>query len=252
MSNKVFINGARIISEVINLIPKKNENFRILTYHSIGDNVPLDKNGIYNLDKNKFYDQMKYLYDYKIPVSPLYDNKNLSITFDDGFLNNLTTALPILDKFNFPFTIFITPSFINNNINNLYLNKEQLKEISNNKNVSIGAHGFTHRHLGNLNFDQAVDEISNSKKWLEDLIGKEISLFSYPFGNYKIETIKILKDNSFLSACTVNFGTNYNSHDKFELNRTDIFSFDNIRDFKLKINGSWDWIKFRTKRHKVQ
>ena len=227
-------------------------NFRILTYHSIGDSVPLDKSGIYNLDKNKFYDQMKYLYDYKIPISPLSDYKNLSITFDDGFLNNLTTALPILDKFNFPFTIFVTPYFINNNLNNLYFNKGQLKELSKYKNVTIGAHGFTHRHLGNLNFHQAFDEISNSKKWIEDLISKEITLFSYPFGSYKNETIDILKDNSFLSACTVNFGTNYNAHEKFELNRTDIFSFDNIRDFKLKLNGSWDWIKFRTKRHKIE
>ena len=50
----------------------KNKNiFRILTYHSIGDDVPEDVNGLYNLSEDKFYKQMKYLYDNNYNVCSL-------------------------------------------------------------------------------------------------------------------------------------------------------------------------------------
>ena len=248
MKSPFFVNAGRVISEFSNIFPIKKNNFRILTYHSIGDHVPLDKMGIYNLTKNKFYTQMKYLHDNNIKISPLSEFSNLSITFDDGFLNNYLTAFPILNNFNFPFTIFITPKFIDNY---LYLNRSQLKELSTFPNVTIGAHGFTHRHLGHLNYKETYEELINSKKWIENLIGKEVNHFSYPFGSYNNDTMTLLRENNYLSSCTVNFGTNYDKCNLYELKRTDIFSFDTLRDFKLKINGAWDWIEFRTKRHKT-
>jgi peptidoglycan/xylan/chitin deacetylase (PgdA/CDA1 family) len=246
------LNSARIFSEFVNIAKfTDNNNFRILTYHSIGDNVPLDIRGLYNLNKNSFYNQIKYLHDNNYVVSPLSDFHNFSITFDDGFLNNLKIAMPILDKFDFPFTVFVTPYFIENNLNNLYLNREQLKELSLNKNVTIGAHGYNHKHLGLMNKSEVFKEVRDSKKWIEDLISKEVKHFSYPFGSYNQDSIKTLKDNLFSSACTVNFGSNNFESNLFELKRTDILSTDNLRDFKLKINGAWDWIEFRTKRHKL-
>ena len=251
MNNKILLNSARIYSEIYNIFPKSKENkFRILTYHSIGNDVPLDKKGIYNLSKDKFIEQMKLLHCNNIMVSTLDDFCNLSITFDDGFLNNYTVALPILEKYKFPFTIFITPKFIKNNLNNLYLNKIQLRDLASNKLATIGAHGFTHNHLGLMNREESFNEICDSKKWLEDIIGKEIIHFSYPFGSYNDETISLLKENNYKTSCTVNFGINCNNQNKFELKRTDIFSFDTLRDFNLKINGGWDWLEFRTKRHK--
>ena len=66
MKSPFFVNAGRVISEFSNIFPIKKNNFRILTYHSIGDHVPLDKMGIYNLTKNKFYTQMKYLHDNNI------------------------------------------------------------------------------------------------------------------------------------------------------------------------------------------
>ena len=252
MINLGAINAGRLLSEGFNLMPNSTEDrFRILTYHSIGDNVPLDNKGIYNLKENKFYDQMSFLKDSRNKISHLGDFNNLSITFDDGFLNNLSVALPILDKFGFPFTVFITPDFIENNCNNLYLNRSQLLELASYKNVTIGAHGFSHKHLGLLNRDSAIREISDSKKWLEDIISKEVIHFSYPFGSYSDETVSLLKKYLYQTACTVNFGSNFNGCCLFELNRTDIFSFDTLRDFKLKISGAWDWLEFRTKRHKI-
>jgi peptidoglycan/xylan/chitin deacetylase (PgdA/CDA1 family) len=252
MINYGRINTGRLISEGFNLFSNSSKDkFRILTYHSIGDDVPKDYKGIYNLKKNKFYDQMSYLKDTDFEIGHLGDFNSISITFDDGFLNNLSVALPILENFNFPFTVFITPGFVENSYNNLYLNKSQLLELASYKNVTIGAHGFSHKPLGLLNTESALEEISDSKKWLEDLISKEVIHFSFPHGNYSDETLTLVKNCLFESACTVNFGSNANGCSLFELKRTDIFSFDTLRDFKLKINGAWDWLEIRTKRHKV-
>ena len=44
--------------------------------------------------------------------------KTVAITFDDAYLDNLTNAKALLDKFGFPFTIFVNPGIINRNEKN--------------------------------------------------------------------------------------------------------------------------------------
>jgi peptidoglycan/xylan/chitin deacetylase (PgdA/CDA1 family) len=56
-------------------------------------------------------DEVLYNLENKIPFS----NKSFAITFDDGFENNLSVAMPILDDYNIPATIYVTSDFIENN-----------------------------------------------------------------------------------------------------------------------------------------
>lgn len=46
----------------------------------------------------------------------------------------------------------------------------------------IGAHTHTHPKLTSISFGEAKDEIRISKLILEDIIGKPVTDFSYPFG----------------------------------------------------------------------
>jgi peptidoglycan/xylan/chitin deacetylase (PgdA/CDA1 family) len=243
----------RIISFFFGLFKIKNKNiFRILTYHSIGDDVPEDDNGLYNLSEDKFYKQMKYLYDNNYNVCSLNNIKKncICITFDDGFLNNLIKALPILEKFKFDFTVFVSPDLIINNNNNLYMTTNDLINLSNYDNVIIGGHSYHHKRLGIMSTNQAEIEIYKCKNWLEKLLKKEIIHFSFPYGSYNNELIELLKKHNFHSSSTVKFGSNTLDSNFYELKRTDIFSYDSLSDFVSKVNGNWDWLHIMTSKHK--
>ncbi len=65
---------------------------------------------------------------------------------------------------------------------NLFMNDRELFELSLNKNFVIGAHTQTHRVLSLLDYREQEWEILGSKKILQEIIGKEIFCFAYPFG----------------------------------------------------------------------
>ena len=74
----------------------------------------------------------------------------VSVTFDDGYANNLTIAAPILERLNIPFTVFATVDYIQNN-NDLYLSKTELKELAGLNCATIGSHCVTHSRLTKYN-----------------------------------------------------------------------------------------------------
>jgi peptidoglycan/xylan/chitin deacetylase (PgdA/CDA1 family) len=61
------------------------------------------------------------------------------------------------------------------------MNREEILNLSN-WGHEIGSHTFTHAKLCNLSKEQKLDEIKNSKNYLENLLGKEINHFAYTFG----------------------------------------------------------------------
>lgn len=64
------------------------------------------------------------------------------------------------------------------------MNKEHLKEISSNPLVTIGTHGSWHNNLSEILEKDAIQELQESKNYLEKLIGKEIVHLAYPDGSY--------------------------------------------------------------------
>lgn len=85
------------------------------------------------------------------------------------------------------------------------MSSQELQEIALNKNVLIGTHTEGHVSLGKLSYAEQEKEIRNSKCRLEEITGREISCFSYPFGSrddYSKETINILQENGFKKAVT--------------------------------------------------
>ena len=128
--------------------------------------------------------------------------------------------------------------------NNDYLSISELRELSQIKNCTIGAHGYSHKPLTNLSIKEVKEEILKSKNSLEDILGKEINLMSYPHGSFNSAVKEIVKECGFQSASSSKPGTNSRNIDMYELRRTSILSHDNLKDFRSKINGEWDWTKW--------
>ena len=103
------------------------------------------------------------------------------ITFDDGYEDTYSQAFPLLKESNIPFTVFVTTDFLGKEP---YLSKEQLKELSTNPLCTIGSHTVSHPMTRMLSSEQKIYEYSESKKLLEDVTGKRVDYFAYPYGSY--------------------------------------------------------------------
>ncbi len=241
------LNLAKIISSSFFKYIKFNKNLRILMYHSLRENAYLDKKNLYKIEFNEFKKQLSYLISNNYTFSSLnylkYKNKEISITFDDGYESIYSILTPLLVNKNIPFTIFVTPKFVKSN-ESRFINKKQLFELSSLGNIEIGAHGYNHLNLVNLSQDKLINEVFDSKKFIEDVIGKKVNYFSYPYGQTNKSIIKIIKKAKYKAAFTSRIGTLKKNDNKFLLNRTDILAYDNLISFKEKINGCWDWTRY--------
>jgi peptidoglycan/xylan/chitin deacetylase (PgdA/CDA1 family) len=86
----------------------------------------------------------------------------------------------------------------------LILSWEEVKEMSN-SGITFGAHTVTHAILTKVPLAQARYEILQSKKEIEEKIGRPVSAFSYPYGGFEDlndEIINLLKESGFICAVT--------------------------------------------------
>lgn len=113
--------------------------------------------------------------------------KKILITFDDGLANVSNHAMPLLDEFKFKSTVFCVSGFIGKRSTwdvykeSPHLSAAEVRQISD-LGHEIGSHSQTHANLPYLNQDDLTCELRDSKKELEDIIGKEVKSISFPHG----------------------------------------------------------------------
>ena len=238
------------IFSLYNIISGPRTGFRILMYHSISKGVQDDPDGIFTVTKNIFSNHMDILENDKIfklvtleeGVNNI-DKKNLiqiSVTFDDGFADNLYVVAPIMLEKKIPFTVFVVSDFVNNNKEE-YLNRKELYELSQLPNVTIGSHGASHTPLNQLNDNQLKEELSSSKKYIEDVTGELINAISFPHGAIDSRIKDYAINAGYSIGGTSRFNINKNHQDPIFLARNVILSYDNEKIFKQKLYGSCDW-----------
>lgn len=150
-----------------------------------------------------------------INKKPLIKN-SLVLTFDDGYEDFYTNVFPLLKKYKVKATIYI---IINALDKPGYLTKDQLKELAQSKYVEIGSHTFNHLDLMTLNKRKADYEIVKSKFILEELIGRSILSFCYPFGHYNKDDVKLAIKAGYLASLTTQPGFKNSAADLQTLTR---------------------------------
>ena len=160
----------------------------------------------YSLSTQQFEEQIAYLHKsgYKT-VSPneiIHQQSNYRkicvITFDDGYLGNYKFGFPILTKYQFTATIFVTVCGIPEDP---YMTWDQLRELSNN-GFSIQSHTMTHRALEELNEEDIYYELSESKMIIEKELGKQVDYLSLPFGSGKKRVFEIAGEVGYRAVFT--------------------------------------------------
>ncbi|MHB1645313.1 MAG: polysaccharide deacetylase family protein [Candidatus Acididesulfobacter diazotrophicus] len=172
--------------------------------------------------------------------------KPVLITFDDGYKNNYTYAYPILKNLGFTATIFISSGYIGKTNAVMeqngkekqpenFLDKKDIIEMSDN-GITIASHGINHYFLDSLDDDGILTgELLASKAILEDLTGKKIEFFSYPYGAYNAKVMREVKNAGYKGAFTTNKGKTAAGDNSYELKRISINGHNKIFNFLYKI-----------------
>ncbi len=129
------------------------------------------------------------------------------ITFDDGYHDSYSNALPLLKRLNIPFAIYVTTNFIDNKQpmwwypnEALGLTLQELKSLDAEPLCTICAHTVSHPRLDNLTANEQRKEIAKSKETLEQWLGHSVDHFSYPHGTYNSDTLNIVNKLQFRSS----------------------------------------------------
>jgi len=219
----------------------------ILMYHSVSSTTCGGYSDIYTINKSLFQEQMLLLLssmDVKELTEESIFQNGASVTFDDGFADNLDVVAPIMDDLKIPFTVFVTSDYLRST-SNKYLSINGLRDLSTLSNVTIGAHGTSHCRLTDCNDTELNKEIFNSKKFIEDTVGISIESMSYPHGAVDLRVINKVILGGYKLAVGSRFGINQPNLDRYDASRTEIWSIDGTETFLAKIRGDWDWMRWK-------
>jgi len=195
------------------------------------------------------------------------------VTFDDGYVDNLTNAKPLLQKCETPATVFAASAFApggreywwialdtilesarrekrnlhvkegeittstrswfetalsgtspagvaealkalrlqgtgcHPSVDSAPMTEDQLHALTADGLIDIGAHSINHRRLALLSEDDQREEISGAKHHLEEVLGRSVDTFAYPFGvegsDYTRRTQELVKEAGFACAFSV-------------------------------------------------
>lgn len=170
------------------------------------------------------------------------------ITFDDGYVDTLEQALPILQKHGFSATCYAISRRTGQyndwdaaslNVRKPLMNDEQVRAWHA-AGMEVGAHSRTHPRLTGCTDAELEDEIAGSKTDLEALIGQPVTQFCYPYGDLDERVVAATKQAGFDAATTVQRGRARVGDDAMLLRRVLVSGSTMPHLFLLKLLGNYE------------
>jgi peptidoglycan/xylan/chitin deacetylase (PgdA/CDA1 family) len=140
--------------------------------------------------------------------------KPVIISFDDDWESQYSYALPLLKKYGFTATFYIWVVVVGMKH---HMTWDEVKELDA-AGMQIGCHTLTHPYLQRIRNDDTLRrEIIGAKQKLEQHIGKPVTSFAYPFGQYNERVVSIVREAGFTSARSTWPGVVHSSDGLFSL-----------------------------------
>jgi putative peptidoglycan lipid II flippase len=217
------------ISEIQELVGSARQRWRrdrgdavypsspVLMYHSIA-RMDRDLNRVC-VSPERFAQQLDWL-DRNglrgVSIRELYQAKErgaasrlVGLTFDDGYRDFLTSALPILERYGFTATLFIVAGLLGGE-NDWdkegprlpLLDKDELREVMA-RGIEIGSHGLSHVRLAGLDHATLTREVQDSRELLSGLLGEAVDGFCYPYGSLDGPAVRAVQEAGYAYGCGV-------------------------------------------------
>ncbi|MDF2725469.1 MAG: polysaccharide deacetylase family protein [Paenibacillus sp.] len=212
----------------------------VLNYHSIAVNP--ENNAV--LDPKKLDEQMAYLVKEgytTLTIKQFVDiwdgraeapAKPILLTFDDGYADNYTAAMPILKKYGLRATMFVSPGMSGHD--GYYADWDQIREMINN-GWDIQPHGMTHPYLNTLSADKQREQISESIKQVKEQTGVDTLVFCYPYGTFNKNTLALLEEYGVRLAFTIDQGRTEPTQNPLQLKRIFVGGKESMATFINKL-----------------
>ena len=269
---QVMKNGLyRTTGEAVSAVSPPDDagrTLRVLMYHKVNDQSP---NPI-TVPTAIFAEQMTLLRDLGYTVVGLeavrdhyldgaaLPDRAVLITFDDGYLDNLENAAPILVEHGYPAVIFAPVGYLasggrplpheeillHSGIRNPTLTWSRLAEVEA-SGIRIESHGIGHRRLAELDPDEALREIAISKIRLEEALGREVEAYAYVKGSradYRVEHASLVRQAGYKLGFSAVSGVNDPASDRYQLLRYNVEPYSS-RTFELVLAGSCDVLSLK-------
>ncbi|HYU61677.1 MAG TPA: polysaccharide deacetylase family protein [Solirubrobacterales bacterium] len=228
---------------------------RMLFYHRVTpDRDPL------GVTPERFRQQMQYLADGGWRVVDVAEagellrrgdpmDRVVSLSFDDGYLDVVKNALPILAELGFKATVFVVTGALDGDVSFEWyaqmpplISWQQVVQLDRDSPLRFEAHTITHPNLLTLDDEQARKEIVGCKAALEERLGRPVEAFNYPAGLFGPRERRMVEEAGYRVAVSSDPGLNSASSDLLALRRTQIEHYDGLLDFRSKVGSGHDGI----------
>jgi peptidoglycan/xylan/chitin deacetylase (PgdA/CDA1 family) len=208
----------------------------------------------YTVPPDQFSRQLEYLRDAEFHTVSLAEwtaalhkrtplaGRPIVLTFDDGYEDFMTGALPLLQQYGFGATLFIVSRHIGgwNTWDAELGERVQLMdwaavERASTTGIEIGAHSATHAAMTGLPPAEIVREASRARADIQRRIKQPVSAFAYPYGDSDPVVQHLVGASGFLTGVTCRFGSSGLDDRPLRLPRIEISGTDSHTDFVRKL-----------------
>ncbi|MGH7932176.1 MAG: polysaccharide deacetylase family protein [Candidatus Binataceae bacterium] len=199
----------------------------------------------------RFANQLDHLLRWSVPVradspAPLPAGSRCTVvTFDDGWLSFAEIALPELERRMIPVTLFMITDYAGRRLeahsDERLLSNDELVRLAPDL-VMIGSHTLTHCRLTSVSEDHARHELRESRVKLEELVKRNVRLFSFPFGVYNERLVQLCREAGYERVFTGIPGRAFSHVGEFASGRVRVDPDDWRLEFHLKLMGAYRWM----------
>lgn len=165
-----------------------------------------------------------------------------AITFDDGMLNNYDVAFPILEERGIAATVYVTVDFLGRRSpwiglagDGEMMSAEHVRALAE-SGWEIGGHTMSHADLSTLDRSACRAEIADGCEALEQIVGRPVETFAYPFGRYGTAAVEAVRECGLRAAVTTGSG----SWDRYEMTRAMVGAIDPLLVVLLKLTDRYE------------
>lgn len=173
------------------------------------------------------------------------------ITFDDGYVDNLA-ACDELQQRGMRATWFVVTGSIggpptwpaDGRPQGRLLNADELRAMQA-SGMEIGSHTVNHVRLTEADDIRLAQELSESRATLENLLGRQVSSFAYPYGAWDARCADAVQQAGYSAACTTRTGWALRDNDPYRLRRLSIFNTDTACTLARKLCFGSNAVRWR-------